>query len=137
MGLQFIYLKFVDHNQHVSGENNKISKKTIQVMTHKVLLVDNAPCLFVYFIFRGAEPKIELGTPYSITSDMLPLGYSATLRNKLYSEIFSNFQHLVIWGGIHHCKKLRLLRVTQGYPEYSFMWKSIIDYFVGFSLIIL
>ena len=25
-------------------------------------------------------------------------------------------------GGIHHCKKLQLLRVTQGYPEYSFMW---------------
>ena len=42
------------------------------------------------------------------------------LRFGLCSSIISEFSTFAS-GGIHHCKTLRLLRVTQGYPEYSFM----------------
>ena len=60
-------------------------------------------------------------------------------QHALLVHLTKKFQYksLQYCGGIqsiHHCKKWRLLRVTQGYPEYV---ESTIDYLVGFSLIVL
>ena len=52
-----------------------------------------------------------------------------------FVQFFYDTNIMLHSGGIHHCKKFWLLRVTQGYPEYFFLWNPPLVILSAFHLL--
>ena len=81
-----------------------------------------------------SQIKSHVPVPLSIEPVDVVFGKAGSSRVPTFLHVLF-MRCTLTGGGIHHCKKLRLLRVTLGYPEYSFMWNPPLIILPAFHLL--